>query len=146
MNPAQSIFGIEAPKFVYSAQTVLLDYASVIKDEPQFDRITKESIITGHRARVNQHYHWSFEVMINLFKYTDPKVKFDEIYAHKNNLVTLYRRHDNDCFRNDDDEVVLFKLSEIIPTWIDSPIFPDQLLLKFVSADPVNISKCTVEL
>lgn len=142
----ESIFGIEAPKFMDGSTEVLLDYAVVLRDEPEYGRQVLQSVIDGHRARKNQHYHWAFEVMINLLKYDEPKDKFDEIHLHKNALVTLWRTRDHDSFKNSSGTVVKFKFYEIIPTWIDSPIYPDRLILKFSSQDPIDISKNTVEI
>lgn len=139
----QSIFGIEAPKFDNNGTEVLLDYAVVLKDEPEFEGTMHQSIYTGHRWWIDKGEHWRFDVMIHLFKYTDPQTKFDSIIACKNALVTLWPRRDRDPFKDSTGTVVKFKLLEVNKAWIDSAIYPDKLILKFESQDYIDISKQT---
>lgn len=144
MNVNQSIFGIEAPKFAVNNTDILLDYAVVLTDAADHDEIIHQSIITNHRSWINKGCHWQFKVMINLFKYPDPLSKFNQIYNCLNVLGTLWRRRDRDCFKDSSGSIVLFELTEIIPTWIDSADKPDRLILLFESTDYVDISKSTV--
>jgi hypothetical protein len=52
------IFGIEAPKFIYDYSgantTVLLDFVTIEKDEPEKKEIIHQSIFTGPREFVVQ--------------------------------------------------------------------------------------------
>lgn len=141
-----SVFGKLAPKFFRSSTTVLLDYWMTTKDEPETIMITHESDINKHReydyfTTAPTQDHWLFEGIVNLGKYTDPASKFNEIFAHKRQLVQLWRRRDGDYFKNSSDAMVLFLLKEIIPFRFDKPGFSDRLLLKFESQDFVDISK-----
>lgn len=144
MSVNQSIFGIEAPKFDSSGTEVLLDYAVVLRDEPEHEEILFQSVLNNHRTWYDKGDHYTFEVMINLFKYADPLAKFNEIYTHLNSLVTLWRRRDRDAFKDSSGDVVYFELTEITPVWIDSYIKPDQLILLFESTDYVDISKSSI--
>jgi hypothetical protein len=146
MMMQDSIFGINPPKFKRGTTTVMINYWVTTKDEP-------ESFVIRHQSDINKHReydyftssaiedHWVFEGIINLGKYTYPASKYNEINAHKRQLVQLWRHADGDYFKNTAGSTVYFLLKEIIPFCFDKPGFPDRLLLKFESQDFVDVSK-----
>lgn len=141
-----SIWGINPPKFKRGSTTVMINYWITTKDEPESMMITHESDINKHREydyfTVNPiEDHWLFEGIINLGKYTYPASKYNEINAHKRQLVQLWRHADGDYFKNTNGDTILFLLKDIIPFRFEKPGFPDRLLLKFESQDFVDISK-----
>jgi len=138
------IFGTGEPKFVYTNEseiTVTMGYANVEKDEPEFDYIVHKSVLNGHREVYDKGVHWVYEVIVNLFKYNDPKSKLNQFFAAKGFDLTLYRHSDANPFKDSSDAVVLFKLTEIEPFYLETILFRDKVRLKFISKDYIDISK-----
>lgn len=64
-----SVFGTNrVPRYHNGTSAIALDYAVVLKDEPEPDIITAISPINGHRSTVVKGYRWVFEIRINLWK------------------------------------------------------------------------------
>lgn len=140
------MFGILPPKFKRGTTSVVINYWVTTRDEPESMFITHESDINKHReydffttSKIQD--HWLFEGIINIGKYSYPYSKYNEINAHKRELVQLWRHADGDYFKNTNGDIVYFFLKELIPFHFDKPGFPDRLLLKFESQDFVDVSK-----
>lgn len=144
MKISPSIFGWQPPKFVSGTDEVLLDYWVTMRDEPEDQGLRHQSVINHYRTWIDRGEHWAFEGSVNLFKYNDPLAKWTEINSKRGDLVTLWRRRDKDAFKDTAGNIVPFKFRIIIPIWIEAKGFPDRLILKFESQQPVDIDKQTI--
>jgi len=138
------IFGTGEPKYIYDNDgdvTVTLGYSVVERDEPEFDYIEHKSVLNGHREVYDKGTHWVYEVVVNLFKYNDPKSKLNTFYASKPFDLILYRHSDGNPFQDADGTTVYFKLVEIEPFYLETILFRDKVRLKFISKDYIDISK-----
>lgn len=143
------IFGTAAPKFVFDnggsgEATILLDYARITKDEPDPRVIRHESIVDGHRVYVEKGKYWLFEVELNLFKYSDPLGKYNNIKAFEGEQVTLWRHRDGEQFKKAGGSDCLFRIMEVTAFAIENVQFRDRLLIKFESVDFVDEAGSTV--
>ncbi len=73
---------------------ILLDHSEIVRDEPDIKTIMHESIINRHREWVDFAEHWAFDVMINVHKYSDSLIKFNELYEQLGKEGILYRHRD----------------------------------------------------
>jgi len=121
-------------------QTILLDYVAVLKDEPEIEQLIHKSEISGHREYVERGEHWLFRLRLHLFKYSDPRSKFEEIYHYKRAKVTLWRHRDGSQFLDSDGNDVLFMLEEVTPAYLERAEFRDVLILTFRSTDYVDFA------
>lgn len=141
MAVKESIFGIEAPKFVDAeSNEVLLDYFVILKDEPDFGTIKHQSIINRHREWVDRGDHWIFEGLIHLFKYENPEQKYLELHSYYKQNVILYKRRDSLPYSNSDGDAAYFRIDKLEPINLKASGLPDVLLLSFVSIE-TNVSQ-----
>ena len=96
------MFGNAAPKFQVSAVDVLLDHAIIEVDKTDEKTIVHESELNRARTVITKPEHHTFQVLIHLHDYVDPKTKFDEITAHQGSkVVRIWRHRDGVAFRED---------------------------------------------
>lgn len=147
MTIAQSIFGIEAPKFIKDSTTILLDHIIVLNDNPELEIIRQESIINRHREWVVIGDHWTFEINILLFKFEDDALTiYNTIKDYEYEIVdSLYRRRDGIAFKDADNNDVPFRLDYVHEFYIDRWDYPDLLNLKFSSQERVVIEKSAID-
>ena len=140
------IFGVSAPKFVFdygveeTEQTVLLDYVIPTQDKPEPDIIEHKSVINGHREHILKGNHWIFEVRLNLYKYTNPRSKYEEIKQYEGLDVTLFRHRDGDPFKDSSGTEVLFTLVSVTEAYLTQIDYKDVLYLTFKSKDYIDRS------
>ena len=141
MNFTQSIFGIEAPKFVdQDNNEVELDYVVILEDRPVKDIIRNESIVNRHREWTVLGSHWIYRIIVHLFKYGEQaQTKYNELKALERKLVTLYRRRDGLPMKDAGGNDILFLLESVDETYIDTVDYPDVLRLTFKSQDYVVV-------
>jgi len=142
----QSLFGIQAPKYIVGSTTVNLDHWITLDDGPEDDIIMHESIINRHREWVVKGQHWIFSGNLLLFKYADPQTKYDELKPDEYTLVDqLFRRRDGIAIKDAADAVVKFRVESIHETYIkDHPDYPDILRITFKSQDYIAMEKSVV--
>ena len=134
------IFGEQEPKIITSSGTsIYFDHTIIVENKPVFNRIEHESKINGNRLFVNKGYHWVFKFKMNLFKYSDPLTKFEEIEGALFDNVTLYKHRDRDPFKDDNGDIVSFCFIELEPFYLDKLNFKDCLLLTFESTKFVKM-------
>lgn len=145
MNLNESIFGIEAPKFIDAeSNEILLDYFVVLKDEKDLGTIIHPSIINRHREWIDKGDHWIFEGLIHLFKYDDPEEKYLELKNYYKQNVILYKRRDGFPFFNAEEEDAYFRIDKLEPIFLNASGFPDVLFISFLSVEtafPVTIKE-----
>lgn len=141
--PHSSIFGIQSPKFITTAdETVLLENSQYDYNDISNRFIRHESIINKKITYSDYGDHWYFGITLNLFKYADPELsegenyilmkdKFTEINNNLNASVLLYPHKDGQPFIDNYGNNVYWKLLSVFPIWIYSPKFPDRLKIKF---------------
>lgn len=136
------IFGTRAPKMTVSGGgTVLLDYATIQKDEADYDILKHTSEITGNVAYVTRGSRWVVDILVHLYKYADPYAKFVELIAQKGTKVKLYRHRDGSAYKNSAGAEVDFMIEEINPFYLTNTKYEDAVIMKFRSVEYVDISK-----
>ena len=145
-----AIFGTSAPKWVYdrggaSEFTILLDYVYDTKFEPKTVFVEHESELDLERDFIFKGTHWTFELKMNLYKYSDTisvvKAKHDEINSYKGKKGSLWMHRDGSQFKKSDGTDALFVLKEVVPFYRETKDFRDALYLKFESCSPVDLSQ-----
>lgn len=144
MDSYPSIFGTGAPRFVHDyggagETNVDLDYVIILRDEPDPGDIEHKSIKTGHREWTDIGKHWTFEVLVQLFRYANPYTAYQNFKQYKNELVALYKRRDGTLIKNSEDDVILFFIEAMEESYYDHYLYPDVLKIRFVSQDPIDI-------
>jgi hypothetical protein len=128
----ESIFGEYAPKFISGVNEVELDYWYTITDGPTEDSvIIHESKLTAKRSFISRPAQWEFIGTVNLFKYANPRTKFDELYTYHNKVVTLYKHRDGSAFSYGG-TAIQFRL-EVIPKNLRTLDYRDVVVLRFTS-------------
>lgn len=86
------IFGELNSKFIYGNSTVDLPYSIIRPNWIVNNIVEDESIINGVRHFKNKSDHSEFQVLVYLFKYTNPtpKAKYQEIFSYKGLAVLFY--------------------------------------------------------
>jgi hypothetical protein len=147
-----SIFGNLAPKFVLNPggsneTTVMIDYWSPTKDEPEEDRdLIQESELEADRAIIDRGSFWSFEGRVNLYKYGSLSLirsKFEEIYKFNKKKVVLWKHRDREPFKDLEGNNILWYL-KITPANLYTLDYRDILMLSFKSLKEINFSDNSV--
>lgn len=143
-----AIFGTGQPRFITAAsEEVDLDNIIRTIDEPVTKYITNENPISLEREFVWRGQHWKWGCEINLFKYTDPTDKFNQIFAQLGTIVNaLYPHRDNDPIKTTGGMPCPFLFAECSRFYIEQATFRDGLRLLFLSKSPVDIAQCTSSL
>lgn len=142
------IFGIQAPKMIVNIDTtqdeVLLDYAVVLKNEPELDTFEVKSVRTGKRVLTNAGKHWIFQVKIHLWKYADPKAKYLELKSYEGTEVILYRHSDGGPIYDTYNNQGVFILQSLDESITDEKNKFDVLILTFWSKEFIRRSLYSV--
>jgi hypothetical protein len=136
-----AIFGTSAPKIVSGATTIELDYAVVQKSEPDERSFVIQNEVTGADTHADRGYHWNIEILINLYKYTDPSGTYNQLVALLGTSVNVYPHRDHAALSDSGGNDVDFLFTEIVPSYVDGVFGNDALLLKFTSLEFVDISQ-----
>jgi hypothetical protein len=141
-----SIFGISYPKFIVGATVVLLDHSVILQDKVIPDTVSTQSILTGHRDFTLLGKHWRFVTQLNLFRYSDPKVKYNEVKAYEGTTVDeLYRRSDGLPFKDSASVPVKFRIVSINEGYLArTPDYKPMIEIIFESIEYVDITKSVV--
>ncbi|MBS4034406.1 MAG: hypothetical protein KGZ85_08085 [Ignavibacterium sp.] len=141
-----SIFGIEAPQFEADSEIILLDHVVIERanDSFYYGDIIHESVFNRYIVWTDMGDHFNFRLLMYLFKYDNPQEKYDELKLYHRSLVKLWRRRDGQPFRNNNDEIVLFRFDQMNESFLHNVKYPDVLTLVFKSQDPIDISKTLV--
>jgi len=134
-----AIFGTGAPKIVSGAITVELDYAVVLKSEPDERSFVQENKLTGADGHVDRGYHWDFEMREHIYKYADPMAKYLALVALLGTEVNVFPHRDEPALSNASG-VVPFLFTEIVPEYLETVSYRDALVLKFTSLAFVDLS------
>ena len=140
-----AIFGTSAPKWVYdyggsNEHTILFDYAYDENFKPKTTYIEHESEIDLERDYILKGSHYILNFKLNLFKYTDPPAKYDEINDYKGLKGVLWRHRDGNPLKKADGSNALFTLKDIIPFYRENVTYKDALSITFESCSPVDLS------
>lgn len=107
------LFGEGNVKFMSGLTTVELEH--VVREGNFFKPaiITHESIITGKRTYSRNEKYFEFTLMCNIWKYSDPNAKADELLTYENTVVTFFPWSDGtmikECFLESVDFEPLFR-------------------------------------
>lgn len=138
-----SIFGTSHPKIIVNIDTtldeVLLQYAVVLKDEPELDSYEVRAVRTGKRVFTNAGKHWIFQVKIHLWKYADPIAKYLELKSYEGTEVLLYRHSDGDPIYDTYWNEGRFFIQSVNESITDEKNKYDVLTLTFRSIDFIGI-------
>ncbi|MEW6039926.1 MAG: hypothetical protein AB1633_00195 [Elusimicrobiota bacterium] len=141
------ILGVEAPKLVNGATTVLLDYAVMDPDFGVEDVIEKVSVFNGYREYILFGDYAEFKLEIYLFEYGDTlarKNKFLEIYNQRKNLVDFYPHRDGGPIKNEAGEIVKFAAKVMKPFYFQNEPSHDAMYLYLKSQKYIDITKSLV--
>jgi hypothetical protein len=138
-----SIFGTEGPRIITGADvTIDLDYAIVLKDEPEYKNLTHENEITGSRYFIQRGSHWLFDVQIHLWKYEGMPDPYDRLVsALYDDAIVVYKHRDGNPFQDSAGADVPFVLYELNPYYMTTTDYKDALILKFKSMKYVDIGR-----
>jgi len=139
------IFGTSVPKIklAVSPSTIYtLNYAKILKDEPDNEYLVHQSVINGHKEFILKGTHWSFEVGINLFKESNPGTAYSGYAALLGKKFYLYRHSSlNVAIQDSSGTDVPFMLYEKQESYYQTTDFKDYLILKFQSCDYVSLEQ-----
>ena len=137
-----SIFGTSAPRFVTTgAATINLDYSEVIEDKPSPDRLVNKSPLSGSITNVERGDHYTVKIKVNLFKYSNPTTKFNEIVAHYRTGVYLYKHRDGNAYKDSSGSDVLMYFDLIERGYLETGNFEDVLILTFKSTEWIDLGE-----
>lgn len=143
-----SIFGTGRPKIIdASSNTILLDYAVVLVDEPEENNIFYRSDIDQSGLALVRGHNWRYVVRINLWKRDengdnpDALDYFSQIYNLLNTNVTLHRHRDYPAFKDSSGSDVSFKVWSVVPGYDTTEYWntKDILTIEFRSLSPVDM-------
>jgi hypothetical protein len=139
------IFGVQAPKFVYSSTTYNLDYVNVNPTFIDGDFIEHVSVITGKRFYILKGNYAEFTITMNLWKYTSPtpKAKFQELLGFYQNQygVEFFPHRDAPSIKNSSNAVVLFRITNLEPFYLETAQYRDVLNITFKSTGFIDPTK-----
>jgi hypothetical protein len=137
--------GLSLPRFTTDTAALDLDFITVIKDEPINDNIVHKSILNGAQRLVIKGSHWGFEVNVNLWKYDNPKAKYDEIFSFQYTMGKLQRHRDGSFIQDSSGNDVYFILTECVPYYLKAGYLADPnydcMIVRFLSSEYVDLSK-----
>ena len=132
------LFGTGSAKFTTTngSATVLLEYCNI-----QPDWCLRN---IGVRTSIYDHYHTyefrgdysEFTVVLNLHKYDDPSVKFQEIYPYIYTEVYFWPHVDAYAVSGSNPDFVVG--GPVVPEWIPSVFFIDSMEHSYYSEDYVE--------
>ena len=140
-----AIFGVSYPKVKRGTTEYELGKAII---EPSY----AEPQLVEHKSIINSYRSWtvkggdlaSFRVIMNLFKYEDPRVIFEELYNNLNHqLVKLMVHEDSDLWVEDiDGNDADFFVTLMLPFYMQNspPLLKDKLLIELKSQKPINLT------
>jgi hypothetical protein len=136
---SSSIFGNQAPMFEKNGVRVPLLYAIFNLDEPENLQRRHQSVLTGHRSYRDKGRHWIYEVTLNLYKYQDTELiqaKFEELWSYRKAVVDKFWKHkDYEAQQDQYGSFIEYKLDQIIPIYLSTPTYPDQVIVRFKSVN-----------
>jgi len=141
---AYGLYGSDGPAYKLSGTKYALAYATVLKDEPEWEVLVHASILNGHRTVVNKGAHWVIELEVGLHRDNNLDDAFDNATRLQNLLwndssVTYYRHSNGAELKDSSGTAVSFKLVEFEPLVADEGELKDAVFLKFISVDYVKI-------
>ena len=120
-------------------QSVLLDYVVYNDPQPDSDRNYLQSKITGERVLTRHYDHLDIEFRINLFKYSDPTAKFEQIANFIGKAVHLWFHRDGQPFRKTGQVSADFVVDQLSTFYLENSTYKDGLILVFKSLDPIDL-------
>lgn len=137
------LFGTTAPKIVSGATTVNFDHATILKNEPEYERSVHENSVSLDRNIICYGAYWTFEIRDNLFQYGSPATKYAAIKALLHTDVTLWAHRDGEAFRNAIGAPVPFAFNRLHEITLRDTDFIVALRLQFLSLGYVEMFETT---
>lgn len=132
------LFGISNSKFITGATTVELLHSLLDPDYFIPDEVEHTSIINGDVNYIWRGQYNKFLVTVYLFKYSDPKAKFLEIYSYKGTSVDyFYPFSDGEFIKDLGGNAVKFHISEVLPYYLTQDAYYDAVRITF---NPIKYS------
>lgn len=142
-----SLFGNTAyPKIVVSGSGTVYDLEeSKVEKDYQNDLLTHQAI-NGKTTYILKGNYYDFNITLSLYKYSDPKTMFSNLYnLYMNQTKVQYYIHaDGYPIKDKDNNVVWFRITDFKPYELQeeqSLYDEDMIQLTFSSTDYVDISK-----
>lgn len=133
------IFGTGSAQFQEEGSGVIaLSYSNIEPEYiiPEEDKLT--SVITGHNTYITRGDYSDFNVTVNLWKYTDPKAKFQELYTYLHSNVWFWSHNDGKAISGSGayyNTPVKFHITDMEHSYLDNNVYRDILKIKFEAID-----------
>lgn len=130
---------INIPKFVVGDDEIFLQHTNTNKIMFNSNEIEHKSIFTGYKSYAKCADYIGFQILLYLYKYDDPKAKFQEIYEynHATNVV-FYLDGTEEPLRDPFGQDQQYIIKEIEPFYLTQLVNYDALLITF---EPINTSR-----
>ena len=125
------IFGISESKFTYSGSTVLLDHSNLIPQYMIPDNRENTSVITGHKALINLGDYSSFDVVVELHKYTASSAAFTNFYSYLHKNVYFYPHREGQAISGSNNAGIPFNITEMEINYLNNTDFDVRLKMHF---------------
>jgi len=133
------LFGTDAPKMIVNLgitnDEVLLDYATIITDEPELYTDNIKAVRTGKRVYNYAGRHWIYKVRIHLWKYGSPTAKYASLKSYEGTKVKLYRHKDGLIMKDAKNNDAVFVLTSVNESYTDEYNLYDIVTLTFRSTE-----------
>ena len=125
------IFGTQNAKFISGVTTVDIPFSIIDPDfiVPQY--IVNQSAISGKRNFLKTGYYSEFVVQVNLFKYDDPGVSYNDFETYRGQSVTFHPHKDGDPIQDIFGQDVQFLISDIEGFYLDNTYEKDLMNIHF---------------
>ena len=135
-----SIFGTQVPKFNYSGSEVILSHSII---EPNFiisDDVENKSVLTGHKDFIYLGNYSSFDVTLNLYKYSSPSSTFQSLYGYKNKNVYFWPHSDGRAISGSNGKGMPFNITDMNLYYLTDTNFAELLKIHFEATGYTNIT------
>lgn len=142
------IRGTREPQFETTGGTkIVLDYATILVNEPLFRTIEQESVLTNYINHIHLGVHWMFQVRINLYKHgaNTAITKYLQLASYLGSDVYLYEHKEGNAFQDSSGNKILFRVQEVKPSYFETADFKDVIYMTFKSSKPIDISKMVLD-
>lgn len=135
------IFGSGSAQFQKSGSSVCtLDYSNLYPEYFITDEIEHKSVLTGHKSYTTLGDYSNFKVEVNLYKYSNPLSKFNEIYQYIHDDVYFWPHNDKKAISGSNGQPVKFHITNMELSYLKDFNYKDLLTITFEANDYTYLS------
>ena len=141
------ITGTQEPKFItQGGTTVLLEYCKYLIHEPEYRNLEQESIINNVIKYTQIGVHWIFQVQLHLYKYgaNSAVTTYNNLIGYLGSEVYLYPHKEGYAIKDTSGNDLLFHITEVTPSYLETADFKDVITLTFRSTKLVDMSEMSI--